>query len=312
MSVAYNAARESKAFIDRGDRVRVEFTGAKAAETLNGLFTNDIAKLAPGMGCYAAALTNKGKVIADVRIFALDGRFIVDTSAAAGPGFTAMIRKYVNPRLAKYRDISAEFGDVTLVGPFAAAEHASLALYGNVPTAEGGFIARVPDFGLPAMAIIAPRSFLENTMRSLRAEIPEIDTATAEILRVEAGRPLWGADMDENTLAQEAALDRADLNAIAFDKGCYTGQETVARVHFRGRVNRIMRGLRGSAPMESGSLVHGPDCAQAGDVRSSVLSPRLGPIALAYVRRETEDGATVTLKSPSGEHTATVVSLPFA
>jgi folate-binding protein YgfZ len=308
VSAGYEAARESKAFVDRGDRVRFEFTGQKASETLNGIFTNDIAKLAPGMGCYAAALTNKGKVVADVRVFALEGRFIVDTSAAAGPSFSALIKKYVNPRLAKYRDISAEFGDVTVVGPYAAGELGSLAEYGSVPAAENGFIARVPDFGLPATAIIAPRSFLEGTIRSLRAEMPEIDAATAEILRIEAGRPLWGTDMDENTLAQEAMLDRADLNAISFDKGCYTGQETVARVHFRGHVNRMLRGLRGSTPIQGGSVVHDLEGKEVGSVRSTAQSPRFGFIALAYVRGEIEDGARV--RTGTGE--ATVVPLPFA
>jgi folate-binding protein YgfZ len=308
MSTAYDAARESKAFIDRGDRIRFEFTGEKAGESLNGILTNDISKLAPGTGCYAAALTNKGKVIADVRVFALDGRFVVDTSAAAGPGFIALIKKYVNPRLAKYRDISAEFGDVTVVGPYAADDPEPLAEYGSVAAAEGGFVARVPDFGLPATAIISTRKFLEGTILSLRAEMPEIDASTADILRVEAGRPLWGTDMDDNTLAQEAALDRADLNAISFDKGCYTGQETVARVHFRGHVNRILRGLRAGAPLTSGAALIGSDGKEIGGVRSVAISPRLGSIALAYVRREIEDGATVR----AGDVEATVVPLPFA
>jgi folate-binding protein YgfZ len=309
---AYEVARSSKAFLDRSDRVRFEFTGEKAAESLNGLLTNDVAKLAPGMGHYAAALTNKGKVIADVRVFALQGRFIVDTSAAAGPGFSAMIKKYVNPRLAKYRDISAEFGDVTVVGPYAAEDVGSLAHYGSHPAVEGGFVASVPDFGLPAAAIIAPRSFLKGTILSLRAEMPEVDAATAEILRVEAGRPLWGADMDESTLAQEAALDRADLGAISFDKGCYTGQETVARVHFRGHVNRTLRGVRATSPLQTKATLHGTDGAQVGEVRSAVVSPRLGSIALAYVRREVEDGAQLTHRSGAGEQIVTVTPLPFA
>jgi folate-binding protein YgfZ len=299
-------------FVDRNDRVRMEFSGEKAGETLNGLFTNDISKLAPGMGCYAAALTNKGKVVADVRVFALEGRFIVDTSAAAGPGFLALIKKYVNPRLAKYRDVSAELGDVTIVGSAADAKIQALALYGSVPAADGGFVARVPDFGMPANAIIAPRSFLEGTVRSLRAEMQEVSAVDADILRVEAGRPLWGTDMDENTLAQEAALDRADLSAISFDKGCYTGQETVARVHFRGHVNKTLRGLRSESPLTRGATLTSADGKEVGDVRSVAPSPRFGAIALAYVRREIEDGAAVVVKSGNEERQATVVALPFA
>jgi folate-binding protein YgfZ len=313
VSTSYDAARTTAAFLDRGNRVRMEFSGAKAGETLNGLLTNDIAKLAPGMGCYAAALTNKGKVIADVRVFALEGgRFIVDTSPAAGPGFVAMVRKYVNPRLAQYRDISAEFGDLTTIGPATEGDAVSHVPYANVAAPDGGLVARIPDFGVSATAIIARREFLEGTIRSLRAEMPEMDAATAELMRIEAGRPLWGPDMDENTLAQEAALDRADLNAISFDKGCYTGQETVARVHFRGHVNRTLRGLRADAALTSSSTLHGPDGAEVGNVRSSADSPRLAAIALGYVRREIEDGAAVTVRTGNKERQATVVALPFA
>lgn len=313
MSSAYDAARTTAAFLDRGDRVRMEFSGAKAAETLNGLLTNDIAKLAAGMGCYAAALTNRGKVIADVRVFAREnGRFIVDTSASAGPGFIAMIRKYVNPRLAQYRDITAEYGDVTTIGPATAGDAVSPVPYANVAAPDNGLVARVPDFGVSATAIIAPRVFLEGRIASLRAEMPEMDAATAGVMRVEAGRPLWGIDMDENTLAQEAALDRADLNAISFDKGCYTGQETVARVHFRGHVNRTLRGLQSDTPLESGAVLLAADGKEVGDVRSVAQSPRLGALALAYVRREIEDGTAVTLRSGNEERQATVVALPFA
>jgi folate-binding protein YgfZ len=312
VSTSYDAARTTAAFIDRSDRVRMEFSGAKAAETLNGLLTNDIARLAPGLGCYAAALTNRGKVVADVRVFAReDGRFIVDTSAAAGPGFVALIRKYVNPRLAKYRDISAEFGDVTTVGPATEGDATPQVPYANVAAPDGGLVARIPDFGISATAIIARREFLEGRIRSLRAEMPEMDATTAELMRIEAGRPLWGPDMDENTLAQEAALDRPDLNAISFDKGCYTGQETVARVHFRGHVNRTLRGLRADAALTSGSTLHGADGAEVGNVRSTAASPRLGAIALAYVRREIEDGTAITLRTGNEERQATVVALPF-
>jgi folate-binding protein YgfZ len=313
VSTSYDAARTTAAFLDRGNRVRMEFSGAKAGETLNGLLTNDIAKLAPGMGCYAAALTNKGKVIADVRVFALEGgRFIVDTSPAAGPGFVAMVRKYVNPRLAQYRDISAEFGDLTTIGPATEGDAVAQIPYSNVAAPDGGLVARIPDFGVSATAIIARREFLEGTIRSLRAEMPEMDAATAELMRIEAGRPLWGPDVDENTLAQEAALDRADLNAISFDKGCYTGQETVARVHFRGHVNRTLRGLRADAALTSGSTLHGPDGAEVGNVRSTAVSPRLGAIALGYVRREIEDGTAVTVRTGNEDRQATVEALPFA
>jgi folate-binding protein YgfZ len=114
--------------------------------------------------------------------------------------------------------------------------------------------------------------------------------------------------MDENTLAQEATLEA--LGAISFTKGCYTGQETVARVHFRGHVNRTLRGLTSVAPLERGAPLLTADGAAVGDVRSAVLSPRLGHIAIAMIRREAADGSTVRVGTPAGAE-ARIVGLPF-
>ncbi len=325
MTEGYAAARERAAFIERSNRVRMEFAGAKPAETLNGIFTNDVSLLKPGAGHYAAALTNKGKVIADVRVFARDGRFVVDTSAAAGPAFVAMIRKYVNPRLATYRDISATVGTVGVFGPTASAVMASasgiaadllesLSPYGQVPLASGdGFIARVPDLGVAGFDLFAPTEAIATIIEQLRAAgVTELMAAGAEVLRVEAGRPLYGTDMDENVLAQEAALDRDDLGAISFNKGCYTGQETVARVHFRGHVNRTLRGLRLAGPVASASTLHTGDGTEVGRLRSVIESPRFGWIALGYVRREVPEGTALTVRSGDAESGAVVSALPFA
>jgi len=114
-----------------------------------------------------------------------------------------------------------------------------------------------------------------------------------DIARVEAGRPEWGIDIDDNTIPQEANFDA--LHAISYTKGCYVGQETVARVHFRGHVNKHLRGVRsvGTDPLRSGATLHDEAGNQVGDVRSTVRSPRLGSIALAMIRSEVEAGATL-------------------
>ena len=326
MSDVYRAARERAAYADRRDRVRFAFTGAQAATTLNGLLTNDIAAVHPGTGCYAAALTAKGKVIADVRVFALADGFLVDTSAAAGPGFAAMLKKYVNPRLAKFVDLSAETATIGVFGPEAAVvatlcgvernAAAALAPFAHLDGMRGGSpcrVARVPDLGVDGFDVMLPAAEAPALIASLRdAGLPGLDAATADILRVEAGRPAWGADMDEGTLAQEAALDAPHIGAISFTKGCYTGQETVARVHFRGHVNRELRGLRATAPLTTGSQLATDAIPEAGTVRTAVVSPRLGPIALAYVRREVQDGDEVVVRAPAGDMRAAVVALPFA
>ena len=136
--------------------------------------------------------------------------------------------------------------------------------------------------------------------------IPQGTEQLWEIVRVEAGRPAIGVDMDENTIPQEANLDA--LGAISFSKGCYTGQETVARVHFRGHVNRHLRGIVGTAPLTRGAQLTDANGKIVGDVRSAVISPRYGPIALAMIRREVTSADSVVLDN-GGE--ARVVDLPF-
>ena len=261
-----------------------------------------------------------------VRVFALSDGFLVDTSAAAGPGFAAMLKKYVNPRLATFADVSGEMATIGVFGPEAPlvatrcgverTAVAALAPYSHLDGVRGGSpcrLVRIPDLGVDGFDVMLPAAEAPALVASLRdTGVAALDAATIDILRVEAGRPAWGVDMDEGTLAQEAALDAPHLAAISFTKGCYTGQETVARVHFRGHVNRELRGLRALAPLFAGSALATEAMPEAGTVRSAVVSPRLGPIALAYVRREVPDGGHVIVRVPGGEVHATVTALPFA
>jgi folate-binding protein YgfZ len=140
-----------------------------------------------------------------------------------------------------------------------------------------------------------------------------------EIARVEAGRPEWGLDIDDNTIPQEANFD--ELHAISYTKGCYVGQETVARVHFRGHVNKHLRGIH-AAGLDSpptGATLHDETGQQVGDVRTAVRSPRLGGIALAMIRREVAPGASLTARWPQegstdgsfNDRRVDVAALPF-
>lgn len=312
--------------VDRSARARATFAGPKAREVLAGLVTNDVVSLHPGEGCYAAALTPKGKIIADVRIFVRDDDVLVDVPPRAAAGWWSMIRKYVNPRLSRYADISASTVDVSVYGtrahsvlapaldvsreslqemhPFA---HLDLECFG-----ERILLARVPDVALEGFAIIAPlavREQLWNALVEHGARPAGLDAF--EIARMEAGRPEWGIEIDDSTLAQEANMDA--LHAISYTKGCYTGQETVARVHFRGHVNRHLRGLRydESISVPVGAELRDANGKAVGEVRSSAISPRLGGIALAMVRREVEDDAEVVLAWEGGECAAVTLGLPF-
>ena len=320
---AYHALQQGAVLVDRSNRLRMRFTGEKAAESLTGLVTNDVAALKPGQGQYAAALTPKGKVLADVRIFAIADGFLVDTNAAAAPGWVAMIRKFVNPRLAKYVDLSASTGDVGLFG--AGAGQMLQTALGGATLPSGDFatvtlgtgddwlmVARVPDYGVEGFDIIGATAAVQALRAKLLAAgaIEEMgDALTAA--RIEAGRPDWGVDMDDNMLAQEVDLDR--LNAISFTKGCYTGQETVARVHYRGHVNRNLRGLRFSESLvpPAGTELVDAEGKSVGTVKSGALSPRHGAVALALVRREIEPGTVLRATMDGHAVDATVEALPF-
>jgi folate-binding protein YgfZ len=322
----YAALRTSAMLVDRGARGRMRIEGPKSAEMLQGLVTNDVQALTPGRGLYAAALTPKGKIVADVRIFALQGAYLIDAPPRAHEGWMATVRKFVNPRWAPFRELTGELADLGVYGPDArrivaavtGIENEALAAlppYGHLPAAGDGaqiIVARVPDLEVDGYELFLPHEECAAVRaRLLAAGATPGGQEAMDIARVEGGRPEWGLDMDDATIPQEANLD--ELHAISYTKGCYTGQEVVARVHFRGHVNRHLRGLLfadGGTP-RSGATLHLPDGKAVGDVRSVVLSPRLGTIALGMVRREVEPGTALTARWDGGEARADVVRLPF-
>jgi len=313
--------------VDRSHRARMTFEGDRRLETLTGLVTNDVGALTPGTGQYAAALTPRGKIIADIRIFARANDLLVDVPTRAAAGFVAMVRKFVNPRATRYAEQTVTLADVGVFGvrsreivaslsgltPDALA---SLAPYASVSADVQGqqvLVARAPDISVEGYELIIPadgRSELWRTAVELGA-VPGGHEAW-EIARIEAGRPEWGIDIDDSTIPQEANFD--ELHAISYTKGCYTGQETVARVHFRGHVNRHLRGLAypGGAAIPQGAQLIGEGDKAVGDVRSSAISPRIGGVAIAMVRREVVPGSSVRVQWEGGETTASVVQLPFA
>lgn len=325
----YAALRGGAGVVDRSARLRVLVGGAQAQDTITGLVTNDVAALRPGGGQYAAALTAKGKIIADVRIFARSEDLLLDVPAAAAGGFMAMIRKYVNPRLARYADVSAILRTIGVFGPRAhnvvgtvlaaegAAETSVIALRGlanhhHLAFTFGGanvLVARAQDLGGEGFDLFAPVEVAGTLWaRLVSAGGTQVGSDATEIARVEAGRPAWGTDMDDTTLAQEANFDA--LEGISYTKGCYTGQETVARVHFRGHVNRYLRGVQSASAIPSGSELFLGE-RSVGQMKSSVRSPRLGPIGLAMIRGEVATDGEVTARWDGGEMTAHVRALPF-
>ncbi|HEY3114633.1 MAG TPA: glycine cleavage T C-terminal barrel domain-containing protein [Gemmatimonadaceae bacterium] len=312
----YSALHNGALYFDRSDRMRIRISGEKAAELVTGMVTNDVSALVPGEGQYAAALTPKGKIVADLRIFALEASLLVDTCAAAATGWKEMVRKYINPRLAPYHDLSTEISDFGVFGRSARSvvsrvmdvddkDLAALAPYGHISRPFGNvtvIIARVPEMDLEGFDLFIP----SEAVGLLKAKFQSAGIAaggkdTWEIARIESGRPQWGTDMDDSTLPQEANFD--ELGAISYTKGCYIGQETVARVHFRGHVNRFLRRIRfvtRPAPPKGAELVDETGKV-IGDIRSAALSPRFGGVALGMVRREIAPGTTLQARWDGGE-----------
>jgi folate-binding protein YgfZ len=312
----YSALHNGALFFDRSDRMRIRISGPKAAELVTGMVTNDVSALVAGEGQYAAALTPKGKIVADLRIFAMEDALLIDTPAAAATGWKEMVRKYVNPRVAPYHDVTSELSDIgvfgrsshSIVGRMTGVddrELAALAPYGHLTRPFGETtvtIARVPEMDLDGFEIFIPSEAVGALKSKLHsAGVAGGSSETWEIARVESGRPQWGADMDDSTLPQEANFD--ELGAISYTKGCYIGQETVARIHFRGHVNRLLRKLRfvtRPAPPKGAELIDETGKV-IGDIRSVALSPRFGGVALGMVRREILPGTTLQAKWSGGE-----------
>ena len=288
----YRALREEAGLLDRSGRARLTVTGGEAAEFLQGQLTNDVESLEPGEGCYAALLDRKGKIRADMRVLRIAAdELVLDTEPEAGD----LVRRHLDMyRVGRDADVGAGPEDtvlLSLIGPRSRQLAGDVALAAEHSHAEAGIggtrcRAVATDLGVD---LFVPGGGAELRAHLLDAGAEQIEEAAAEIARVEAGRPRLGREIVEGTMPQEAGINE---RAVSFDKGCYIGQETVARLHYRGKPNRHLRRLRPEREVGSGDPVHAGE-RQVGTVGTAVLSPAEGPLALAILRREAEPGARV-------------------
>jgi folate-binding protein YgfZ len=294
---AYELLKESVGLVDRSDRAKLLLRGDEAVDFLQGQVTNDVERLAPGSGCYAAILTHKGKLRADLRILRGEGWLWLDGEAITRAVLRHMVETYGLGRDVRFDDLTESRSILSLIGPSAREpldaappeeEHAF------VEGTHGLYVAT--DLGVDVICgdPVAVRNALD---------VEAVSEEAAECLRVESGRPRLGFDMDADTIPQEANLNE---RAVSFEKGCYVGQETVARLHYKGKPNRHLRGLRLSTPASRGDEIRLGERV-VGRIGSTCVSPVHGPIALALLRREAEPGETVLV----GGAEARVVALPF-
>ena len=238
----------------------------------------------------------------DLRVLYLGDVLLLDCELPVLQDLFDTIRTTMLGRDVQLHKRTVQLGLLSLIGPRAAL------VAGTQPGAaehtcrrDGDTVVVATDVGVD---LFCPAERLEEVRaRAVAAGAVEVDEAVAEIVRVESGRPRYGLDLDLTVIPQEAGLNE---RAVSFTKGCYVGQETVARLFYKGKPNRHLRGLRLSAPVPSGTPLLLGD-REVGRVGSSVDSPRLGPIALALVRREAEPGARLV----AGHASATVAALPF-
>jgi tRNA-modifying protein YgfZ len=307
--MAYRILREEAGFVERGDRSCLDVTGPDAVEFLQGQVTNDVEALELGRGCYALLLNPKGRILADMRILMRSSEELwLDGDAYAMETVAANLQTY---RIGRQVQISAapDRNVISVIGPKARAlaaldpppeEHAFT--QGDAGGAQ--ITAVTTDTGIDLLFDAAQSSSIEQILTGIQP----VSGDAAEVVRIERGRPRFGVDMSDENLPGELGLEE---RAVSFTKGCYVGQEPVARMHHRGHPNRHLRGLRLAQPGSSGDPVtsrneDGAD-AEVGKVGSTAVSPRLGPIALALIRREVEVGAEVFV----GGGPAKVVRLPF-
>jgi folate-binding protein YgfZ len=295
--------------VDRSERGKLALTGPEAKTFLHGQVTNDIERLEPGSGCYAAFLTHKGKMLGDLRVLDAGDELLLDCERIVLQELFNMIRRYKVGADVELHKRTLERGLLSLIGPDAR----RIAGASELPEAEhahrtgqvGGAAVRLiaTDLGVDVLCDAADTEAVAAAL--IAAGAVAATEAEAEVRRVESGRPRYGVDLDDTVIPQEAGLNE---RAVSFEKGCYVGQETVARLHFRGKPNRHLRGLRLSAPAAAGAPLRLGE-REVGKLGSVVESPRYGPIALALVRREAAPGDTVVVGD--GEVRAEVVDLPF-
>jgi folate-binding protein YgfZ len=293
----YRAARAAAAFSDRTADGKIEAAGADRVRFLHGLLSNDVRKLSPNQACLAALLDNKAHVQSLVTVVAKEDRLLLRTPPGGAAKVLALLNRYLISEDVSLRDATSEWSIFQLVGPDAER---------HVPSDA----VRTDELGAPTFEVWCASDSAAAARGRLKAV--ELGAAAFESLRLEAGAPMLGRDVDESNLLPEMGLE----NRVSYDKGCYLGQETVARVKYRGHVNRQLAGLvfESDEPPAPDSAVMS-EGQEIGRTRSAAWSFAFDrPIALAYLKREAlEPGLDVTVEAAgSGKKLAAQVSaLPF-
>ncbi|HEV8254799.1 MAG TPA: glycine cleavage T C-terminal barrel domain-containing protein [Vicinamibacteria bacterium] len=307
-------AREGAAVIDLPDRVLLAAGGPLRQKFLHNILSNDVASLRPGAGCRAALMDVKGRQLAFMRVLVDADTVLLELPADRLADVEAALEHYRVAAPVRFEKRPASM--LALLGPQARAalaragcELPELAPEAHTQCEVAGVkvrAARAGDFPCRGLVLYAPASDGARVREALVAAGADLlDRPTLDALRIEEGRAWYGTDVTEENLLHETGL-LGEYHSPT--KGCYVGQEVVARLEARGgNVNKLLRGLKLSAPAAAGATVRA-EGAEAGRVTTAAVSPRLGPIAMAYVHRSRAEPGTVVEVDGAP---ATVMALPF-
>ncbi len=318
----HRAVRESTGCLDLAFRALYRVSGSDRVRFLNGMLTNDIARLEEGQGCYACLLTPQGRIVADLHVYAFRDWHLMDLHAGWKDQALDYLNKYVIADDVRFEGLEAH-ALVAVQGPGAAPLLPRLFPGIAVPREEhrcvevplGGALCQViraSITGEEGYKFVLPPEQVAPVWKSLHdAGVTPVGMAALHTLRLEAGIPWFGVDFDGDNFPQEAGIED---KAVSFTKGCYVGQEFVIRIAHRGHVNRRIGGLtlHGEPIVHPGDRILGND-REIGRITSAAFAPTLGKIiALGMLRREFHDPGTVVHVEHGQERiSAEVTALPF-
>lgn len=286
----YKEATGDCARVNLADRSYFEIKGVDSRKLLNGVLTNDIKKLEGKTGCYSLLLTPKGKIVADLFCYTCGDHFGIDCDTSLKERLLENLKRYIIFQKVEIEDPGEKWGAIAVVGP--KSEVVLNRFMGDLPVGEYAYdeknwegnpvwVICKTRWGLPSYELWMQREALAAVEAKLG--MPELDEATREILRIESLTPRFGFDMNENTLPQEAGLQ----NALSFTKGCYVGQEIVARLEHRGHAGKrlVQLQLQGDVSLSKGDKICNSEGQEIGEITSSCFSPKFqSALALGYIR----------------------------
>jgi folate-binding protein YgfZ len=331
----YRAIKQRAAIGTVSPRLQIAVSGADRAAYLQGLLTNDIQALVPGMGCYSAWLSPQGRMLTDMHVLESGGMILLDVPAEALQATVDRLEQFIFTEDVRVGSMAASLTGVWVHGPEAPAvlervlegacglaewpeyRHAQF----EVPPSPKGYggpggdqpvsVARISQLGVPGYCVFVERSLETTLVSALEAAGAMVAPADAvEAARIEAGYPVFGVDMTDDTIPLEAGIEQ---RAISFTKGCYVGQEVIIRVLHRGH-GRVVKKLvsihiDGPPPARGAKLFAGD--REIGFVTSAASSPGAGTVALGYVHRDfVAPGTAIQAETSRGRAGATVSERP--